>query len=71
MTLDEARAHIGHGVTYKPFADVVPERGVITGVDGSGWILVRCDGEPGSQPLEPWCLTLINPAAIRRVSERR
>ena len=58
MTLDEARAHVGCSVAYKPFADVVPEQGVIAGVDGGGWILVRFDRELDSQPLEPWCLTL-------------
>ena len=56
VTLDEARGHIGHGVTYRPFADVIPERGVITSVNDH-WVFVRY-GSGNSEATEPWLLTL-------------
>ena len=52
MTIDEARAHIGHGVMYRPFVhrpwSGPAERGVIADV-GRVWVFVRY-GTPGSTP---------------------
>jgi hypothetical protein len=53
MTLDEARASIGHGVMYRPHGEHrpwagPPEEGVITDV-GHVWVFV-CYGTPGSTP---------------------
>lgn len=63
MTLDEARAHIGHGVVYRP-REHRPwagpsEDGVITDV-GHIWVFV-CYGSPGSTPraTNPADLTLL------------
>ena len=54
MTIDEARAHIGHGVVYRPrserrpWADPPGEQGVIASV-GHVWVFVTF-GVPGSTP---------------------
>ena len=54
MTLGEARAHVGHGVVYRPrseyrpWADPPGERGVIASV-GHVWVFVTF-GAAGSTP---------------------
>jgi hypothetical protein len=58
MTLEEAREHVGRGVVYRPFADVIPEQGVITSVNDH-WVFVRYGSDGGSKATEPWLLTLL------------
>lgn len=57
MTLDEARAHVGHGVVY---ADgyAPPEDGVITGVSAS-LVFVRYKGDLHAKGTRPENLTLL------------
>ena len=62
MTLDEARQRIGHGVVYRPFADVIPEQGVITSVNDH-WVFVRYGSDVGSKATEPWLLTPLRTTA--------
>ena len=65
MTIDEARAHIGHGVVYRPrserrpWADPPGEQGVIASV-GHVWVFVTF-GMAGSTPAatDPADLTLL------------
>ena len=65
MTLGEARAHVGHGVVYRPrseyrpWADPPGERGVIASV-GHVWVFVTF-GMAGSTPAatDPADLTLL------------
>ena len=65
MTLGEARAHVGHGVVYRPrseyrpWADPPGEQGVIADV-GHVWVFVTF-GMPGSTPAatDPADLTLL------------
>jgi hypothetical protein len=48
MTLDECRAHIGHGVVYRPPDCGGPEDGVITSV-GDRYVFVRYTSQhPGA-----------------------
>ena len=64
MTLDEACAHVGHGVVYRPrserrpWADPPGEQGVIASV-GHVWVFVTYG--PGSTPAatDPADLTLL------------
>lgn len=65
MTLDEARQHIGRGVVYRPFADVIPERGVITSVNDQ-WVFVRYGTDASSKATEPGLLTLLKPSTVVR-----
>ena len=65
MTLGEARAHVGHGVVYRPrsehrpWADPPGEQGVIASV-GHVWVFVTF-GMAGSTPAatDPADLTLL------------
>ena len=64
MTIDEARAHIGHGVVYRsrehrPWAGPA-ERGVITDV-GRVWVFVRYETAGGTpQATSPADLELLS-----------
>jgi hypothetical protein len=58
MTISEAREHVDREVAYRPFADVLPERGVITSVD-EHWVHVRYGSNSYSEKTEPWLLTLL------------
>lgn len=59
MTLDEARAHIGHGVIYRPRGDTTtpPEDGVIVSV-GDLFVHVRYRGDATSKATYPEDLEL-------------
>lgn len=56
MTKQELRDYIGP-VVYRPFADVIPERGVYAGLTERGWALVWFEGKDEPEEVEPWCLT--------------
>lgn len=61
MTLDELRKHVGAVVVYRPFADVIPERGILGGATADGWAYVWFTGKEAPEKLEPWCITLLHP----------
>ena len=60
MTIDEARNHIGHAVTYRPRGnpDARAEDGVITAV-GHLYVFVRYGAARTSQATNPADLTLL------------
>ena len=60
MTLDEARAHIGDGVVYRPPHGVV-EDGVITSV-GDRFVFARYGTDTHSKATDPAFLTLLGEA---------
>ncbi len=57
MRLDEARAHVGEAVTYRP-AGGEPERGTIAGAS-SVYVFVQYCGERGVSSTYPEDLTLV------------
>jgi hypothetical protein len=57
MTLDEARDHIGDGVTYYPAGQPI-EDGVIVGVS-STMVFVRYRGDQTAKATRPEDLTLL------------
>lgn len=57
MNEQELRDYIGP-VTYRPFADVIPERGVYGGLTERGWASVWFTGKDEPEEVEPWCLTI-------------
>lgn len=44
-------------VWYRPFADVIPERGIYGGLTRAGWAYVWFNGKDEPEEVEPWCLT--------------
>lgn len=64
MTLDEARANIGVGVTYRPPGGVI-EDGVITSVNAR-WVFVRYRGDNHSKATHPrdleWLSRAVRPS---------
>ena len=72
MTIDEARAHIGDGVIYRPFGDGTDraEEGTITSVNDR-WVFVRFGGGPAGASIatDPADLTL--PVIPPDVTDRR
>ena len=58
MTLEEVRQNIGERVSYRQFADVIPETGKIVDTFAP-WAMVLIDGSALPSELEPWCLTLL------------
>ena len=60
MTLGEARAHVGHGVVYRPYGycDCAAEDGTITSVNGR-WVFVRYGHGTTSKATDPADLTLL------------
>lgn len=60
MTLDEARTHIGHAVTYHPRHGGPPEHGAITSV-GDRWVFVRYSTDGTSKATDPADLELPHP----------
>ena len=67
MTIDQARAHIGHGVVYRPRErrpwTGPPERGVIADV-GRVWVFVRYESSGGTaQATSPADLELLGGGA--------
>jgi len=61
MTESELREYVGP-VWYRPFADVIPERGVYSGLTEAGWAHVWFNGKDEPEEVEPWCLTKATPA---------
>ena len=57
MSIDEARAHIGHGVVYRNGFDE-PEDGTITGVSATS-VFVRYRGDMHAKGTRPEDLTLL------------
>jgi hypothetical protein len=57
MTEHELREYTGP-VWYRPFADVIPERGIYGGLTANGWASVWFDGKPEPEDVEPWCLSI-------------
>ena len=57
MTIDEARAHVGDGVLYRPPCGHT-EEGVITRVSGT-WVFVRFGSSPAAQVTDPADLELL------------
>jgi len=58
MTLDEARRHIGAGVTYRPNRYFRAEDGEITSVSDY-YVFVRYVGDRGSKATRPQDLDLL------------
>ena len=69
MTLDEACAHVGHGVVYRPrseyrpWADPPGERGVIASV-GHVWVFVAYGTGSTPAATDPADLTLLAPSGV-------
>jgi hypothetical protein len=57
MTLDDARAHVGDGVVYRP-AHGAREQGVITSVNDA-YVFVRYGADQGSKATRPADLQLL------------
>lgn len=58
MTLDEARQHIGAGVTYEPYPGARREDGDIVAVT-THYVMVRYRGDRGAKATSPAQLTLL------------
>lgn len=67
MTLDEAHAHIGEGVVYRPYPGADPEEGTITSVSDS-FAFVRYGRQRGSAATSPADLELLTPATGKAAS---
>ena len=70
MTLDEARANIGHAVIYHPYAPELDpvEEGAITSVNDR-FVFVRYGSDKGSKATSPELLTLLAPASLLAAKE--
>ena len=58
MTEQELNEYAGP-VIYRPFADVIPERGVYGGLSQAGWAYVWFEGKDAPEEVKPWCLTVV------------
>lgn len=58
MNRQEMTDNVGAVVVYRPFADVIPERGILGGPTEDGRAYVWFTGKEAPEKVEPWCIDL-------------